>query len=201
MQLVIDANMWEYKFCRKQQVVTMTVSNKVIINNEAVQIDAHLLFERLTFISTAMDALSEDLFRYELCAYPPALFDTSVLPELANKASLAKAIWSLVRETQVTAVNNAQFVLDGGALLHRVPWCLGKLLSDICNSYVTYALHKYGNAVIVFDGYSDTATTKDATHIRRCGRSVGPVVQCMPTLQYNKRKIVSLKTAPTSSVS
>ncbi len=41
-------------------------------------------------------------------------------------------------------------------------------------------LHKYGNAVIVFNGYSDTPTTKDATHTRRCGRSVGPVVQCMP---------------------
>ena len=115
VQFMIDANMWEYTFCRKQQVVTMAVSNKVITNNEAGQIDAHLLFQRLTFISTAKDALNEDLFRYELRAYPPALFDTSMLPRLADKASLAKAIWSLVRETQVTVVIDAQFVIDDGA--------------------------------------------------------------------------------------
>ena len=59
---------------------------------------------------------------------------------------------------------------------------------DICDSYVTYVLHKYGNDVIVFDGYSDTPTTKDPTRIRRCGRSVGPVVQCKPNLTVQLKK-------------
>ena len=100
----------------------MAVSNKIIINNEAGKLMHSFSFND----SLSYQQLNEDLFRYKLRAYPPALFDTSVLPRLSNKASHAKAIWSLLRETQVTVVTDAQFVLDDGALLRLVPLFLGK---------------------------------------------------------------------------
>ena len=39
--------------------------------------------------------------------------------------------------------------------------------------YVRYVTRKYGTAAIVFDGYNDDPTTKDATHLRRTGYCVG----------------------------
>uniref|UniRef100_A0A0L8HWL4 Uncharacterized protein n=1 Tax=Octopus bimaculoides TaxID=37653 RepID=A0A0L8HWL4_OCTBM len=60
---------------------------------------------------------------------------------------------------------NITYVLDGGALLHRIPWQLGKtykILQD-CTRYVT---KHYGQAVVVFD-YEVGLSTKDNTHQRR----------------------------------
>ena len=42
--------------------------------------------------------------------------------------------------------------------------------------YVRYVTQKYGAAAIVFDGYNDDPTTKDATHLRRTGYCVGVTV-------------------------
>ena len=55
------------------------------------------------------------------------------------------------------------FVLDGGALLQRIPWSRGSLYKDIFKSYSEYVTRKYGEAVIVFDGY-EGPSTKDMTH-------------------------------------
>ena len=38
--------------------------------------------------------------------------------------------------------------------------------------HVRYVTQKYGAAAIVFDGYNDDASTKDATHLRRTGHCV-----------------------------
>ena len=47
---------------------------------------------------------------------------------------------------------------------------LGESVSHL---YVRYVAQKYGAAAIVFDGYTDHPTTKDATHLRRPGDCVG----------------------------
>ena len=39
--------------------------------------------------------------------------------------------------------------------------------------YVRYVTQKYGAVAIVFHGYNDDPTTKDATHLRRTGNCVG----------------------------
>ena len=61
-------------------------------------------------------------------------------------------------------------VLDGGALLHRIPCPKGKKYDEICDTYVEYVLPKYGRATVVFDGYLDGPSTKDATHDRSSGQ-------------------------------
>lgn len=61
------------------------------------------------------------IFNYELCNFPSAIFESSLLLRAANKASLAEAIWNLGDCGFGGKLENVKFVLDGGSLLHRVP--------------------------------------------------------------------------------
>lgn len=121
----------------------------------------------------------EILFTYELCSYPPALFDSHALPLEANKANLADALW-----TRTKKVNNSEHtgrvahVLDGGSLLHRVPWHQSETCDHICSRYINYIQERYKDnspVTIVFDGYSKGSNAKDVTHMRR-SRALGPDV-------------------------
>ena len=57
-------------------------------------------------------------------------------------------------------------MLDGGALLQRIAWTKGATSKEICTVYTEYVTRKYGNAVVVFDGYQ-SKSTKDTTYQRR----------------------------------
>jgi len=46
----------------------------------------------------------------------------------------------------------------------------------ICNMYVEYVIRRYGQGIIVFDGYQDGPSTKGTTHQRRTGAYAGPTV-------------------------
>ena len=66
----------------------------------------------------------ESAFKHELCIYPSALFDSSLLLREVNKPALADAIWKTC-ECEAPAdisEDGIQYVLDGGALLQRIPW-------------------------------------------------------------------------------
>ena len=154
----------------------------VKIDGEDIQIDPQLLFQRLiTVINQSPDEL-ESAFKYELCSYPSALFDSSLLLREADKPALADhdAIWKIC-ETHASANNliiswnNIQYVLDGGALLQRIPWSRGSTYQDIFNQYTEYVARKYANAIVVFDGYEST-NTKDVTHKSRAKGIVGTTV-------------------------
>ena len=46
-----------------------------------------------------------------------------------------------------------QYVLDGGALLHRIPRPRGfPIYREICDMYCQYVTGKYGAAFVIFDG-------------------------------------------------
>ena len=68
----------EYTFKRKNQVVTLDSKCQVRIDGATIQIDPQLLFQRLTIAAKATESLQE-IFKYELCSHPPALFDSSLL--------------------------------------------------------------------------------------------------------------------------
>jgi hypothetical protein len=55
-------------------------------------------------------------------------------------------------------------VLDGGALLYRVPWFKGESYSVIFERYYKYINENFKSAIVVFDGYDSGPTTKDITH-------------------------------------
>ena len=65
----------------------------------------------------------------------------------------------------------AQYVLDGGALLYRIPWSHGCNFKIICQLYVNYVIGRFGKAFIVFDGYNDGPSVKDSAHQRRGHRT------------------------------
>ena len=62
----------EYTFKRNDQVITLETKSVVKIDGIAVQIDPQLLFQRLT-LATKVTNHIEDVLKYELCSYPPAL--------------------------------------------------------------------------------------------------------------------------------
>ena len=109
-----------------------------------MQVDPQLLFQRLSVIATG--GRYEDpqsLFAYEMCSYPPALFDSSALPRQANKPALADSIWALVKNGEVSApTGNVKFVLDGGALIHRLSWPRGLTYDVVCEMYIEYVTRR-----------------------------------------------------------
>ena len=46
-----------------------------------------------------------------------------------------------------------KFVIDDGALLHRITWERGSTFKGIIKKYVDYVISRYGKATVIFDGY------------------------------------------------
>ena len=100
----------------------MSSKTAVIINQERLHIVPQLLFQRLILVGTRESQNIEELFKYELCSYLVALFETTDITRPANKAVLADALWKEVKEHQTdSSMSDPLYVLDGGALLHRIP--------------------------------------------------------------------------------
>lgn len=179
-----------YTFKKKHRAITMDSKSKMSIDGDEVSIDPLLLFQRLIMVSTHKESLHE-AFGYELCGYPPALFEKRNVLLKANKPALANAIWDKVggiskdEEKRIEA-GKPSYVLDGGALLHRIPWDTGKTYKDICESYVSH-VKKYGTPVIVFDGYQSGPTPKDGTQARRTG------VKSAPSVQFDENMPLQMK--------
>ncbi len=68
----------EYTFKKKDQVITVATNSSVNTGGDEIQIDQHLLLQRL--ITTAKTSGDLELaFKYELCSYPSALFESPML--------------------------------------------------------------------------------------------------------------------------
>jgi len=70
-----------------------------------------------------------------------------------EKQALVDAIWAKPSLDATGPKGEVQYVLDGGTLLHRIPWPRG---------FPKYVTGKYGAAVFIFDGYTQSST-KDIT--------------------------------------
>ena len=130
-----------------------------------------LLFQRLTLACGTGEELAA-VFQYELSSYPSALFESTLMMNAAPKPALAEAIWSMLSPTEKGGPSSADrihYVLDGGALLHRVQWPKGTpTYRDVFSVYCSYVKRKYDAATIVFDGY-DEVSSKYTTQKRRVG--------------------------------
>ena len=76
------------------------------------------------------------------------------------------------------------YVLDGGALLQRLPWPKKMIYGELCQLYVQYIQIHYNKAVIVFDGYDSGTSTKDETHRRRHNNVVEADVDVWKTRHF-----------------
>ena len=89
----------DYSFKRSAQAVTMASKSSVKIDNDQVQVDPQLFFQRL--IIACDNSHLEALFQYELCTYPMALFDSPFTLRQPQKPALADALWTrLTPETR-----------------------------------------------------------------------------------------------------
>jgi len=75
-----------------------------------------------------------------------------------------------------------------GGLLHRVPWTKGATYDQICEQYSAYVTKKYGKATVVFDGHSDTSSTKDCAHMRRSSGKISVTVQFTSSMALQTKK-------------
>ena len=81
-----------------------------------------------------------------------------------------------------------QCVLDGGSLLHRVPWTRGATYDQIFDQYSVYVIRKYGRTIVVFDGYSENPGTKDCVHMRSSGGTIGVTVHFISSMALKTKK-------------
>ena len=123
-----------FSFKQKDQAITLACKSSVKVDGELVQVDPQLLFQRLTL---AGKSNLEDTMIHELCTFPPALFETRGLLNEPQKASFADAIWSFVKNKEVLVPQQARTILDGRALVHRLPWKTGSTFASILESYST----------------------------------------------------------------
>ncbi|XP_066965689.1 uncharacterized protein [Macrobrachium rosenbergii] len=105
-----------YTFKKKDQAIIMDSKSKMSTDCEGVSIDPRLLFQRLVMVSTQKESL-QGAFWYELCVYPPALFEKRNVLLKADKPGLANAIWDKVKsvsedEQKHIETGNPTYVLD-----------------------------------------------------------------------------------------
>ncbi|KAG1688585.1 hypothetical protein GQR58_008038 [Nymphon striatum] len=107
--------------------------------------------------------------------------------EAVQKPVLADAIWTLLTDDAPGITDQVHYVLDGGALVQRIPWARGSTYKGICRQYTEYVTKKYGQATVVFDGY-DGASTKNTTHQRRMRGNAGATVMFDEDMQVTMKK-------------
>ena len=63
-------------------------------------------------------------FTFELCSYPPSLFDASGPIREADKPSLVSALLKQASTDHTDPPSGCQYVTDGGWLLQKIGWSL-----------------------------------------------------------------------------
>ena len=184
---MIDHNVSDFTFRRKDHAVVLSASS-IEVDGDIIQIDPQLLFQRLIAVKHKYEDTAS-LFKYELCSYPPALFDNYALPREADKPDIANTIWlkaGYPRESGPPEL--VHYVVDGGGLLHRIPWNRGMTFGAIVTSYVDYVTKHYPMSTVVFDGYAAGPTTKDVTHQRRSAGRIGVEVKFTSDMILSSKK-------------
>src|SRR6218665_1511481 len=129
---------------------------------------------------------------YELSPFPSALFGSINVFRKADKPQLAHAISEHAPDGILDFVPDTErHVLDGGSLLHRIPWKKGESYGTIAQSYADFTVRQYGaGTTVVFDGYEQGPSIKDNTHLRR-GQSRPTCILLLASLlkqSYQARK-------------
>ena len=138
--------------------------NNVKLGQKVIYINPLTLFTRLVAMIQREENL-EKFFEYELTPMPTSLFKDGMMRK-ADKPALRK---HLIDDKVPQSFRAGKFILDGGALLHKVKWVRNKSYREIAIAYCDYVMQNYGgNCTIVFDGYG-TPSTKDHEHKRREG--------------------------------
>ena len=129
-------DVFSFAYQKKDRVIQMKTKSMVSIEGEKVHVDSGILFQRLIAVYS-LDELPTP-FGYELSSQTISLFDKEGLMNEADKPKLKLALKELVGDCQYEIPQEAKYVLDGGFLLHKVPWSVGQKFQDICEHYYLY---------------------------------------------------------------
>lgn len=173
----------------------------VQIDKQKIRIDPNHLFQRLILVAQRENNMAT-FFEYELTPIPTTLFKDCFMRK-SQKSLLAKALQDGVQPNVVNA--EAKYVLDGGALLHRVKWKKKTTYKEIALQYVKYVRTRYGDCCIVFDGYDNGPSIKDHEHKQRMGKCCADIQlsesikahedqQAFLSNEKNKSQFISLLT-------
>ncbi|CAG9761611.1 unnamed protein product [Ceutorhynchus assimilis] len=168
LESIIGSNFGQVKFSRKKRVLSMRgFTSSVKLHDEVVPVDLYTIFRRISFHKKTEYEL-KNYFTYELAPYPPSLFDEQGMMRKSRKS----VFYDLFNPVETPSnIGSALYVIDGGFVLHRVPWELRERFSSILNKYVEYVKKYFGSrSIIVFDGYPDDPgekSTKSAERLRR----------------------------------
>ena len=188
---IVGKSAFTYKFKRKDRAQTLGNISAVKIAPDRTT-DPALLFQRFLVVSRSGDLSLEEVLTYELSPYPPALFEARNILRKADKPQLAKAIRDHAADLSSEAVMNSIpktdcYVLDGGSLLHRLPWKKGDSYNAIAESYAEFTVRCYGQVTVVFDGYGEGPSIKDSTHQRR-GKNLHPIISFTAETEFSGKK-------------
>ena len=153
----------------------------VKVDDGTIHVDPQLLFQRLILVAGRVVDNVEDIFRYEPCAYPAALFDASGFLREANKFPLVDVVWAVAHGDDTCAsplwrrvsINDQCSGRSVGVTSSATAVSEGVTSDDLCQSYVDDVRRQYGTPIIAFDGYDRGPSTKDMAHLltRRCAVS------------------------------
>ncbi|WAR09338.1 hypothetical protein MAR_019296 [Mya arenaria] len=125
---------------------TMYVQKAKTIGNAILaRIDRHTIAEYTFMKKDKATTLST-----QSSVYPPAPFDILLLLRQPHKLVLVDATWALLTTDLLGITGQVQYVLDSGAHVQSIPCTRGSM----CSLYT----QKYGEAIVVFDGYEGTST-------------------------------------------
>ena len=159
----------ECKIKRKDQVLPLiALQNKIKLDNESVVVNPTMLFTRLVAIAQREREDIAEFFAFELTQEPMSLFKKGLMRK-PDKPSLRKAV---MKEGEALGrdqlLSDSLFIIDGGALLHRVRWIKNATFDELSQVYVRYVRQHYKSCIVVFDGY-EGPSTKSNEHMRRTG--------------------------------
>ncbi|KAH3736112.1 hypothetical protein DPMN_042674 [Dreissena polymorpha] len=112
-------------------------------------IDPVLLFQRFLVVSKSGDLFLEDILSNELSPHPLALFEAKNILRKADKPQIIQSMRDQAVNVSSEAVINFIpepdcYVLDGGSLLHRLPWKRGNTNNALAESYhIDRVIHFY----------------------------------------------------------
>jgi len=138
---------------------------------------------------------------YELSRFPPALLEARNVFRKADKPQLASTICDHARDVILySAPETGCYVLDGGSLLHRMPWKSGDSYGRIAQLYADFTVRHYGSSeIVVFDGYEEQPSIKDITY-QRTRHNIHPLVSFTAETQFYGKKEEFMSTNITDSI-
>ena len=74
------------------------------------------------------------------------------------------------------------------SLMHRIKWSKYATYAQIASLYSDFVLSKYGDAIVIFDGYNSKPSTKDTTRLRRASKSMSRQINFTEEMNCNVSK-------------